>query len=352
MGNGFEAITIQSSAASNLIGGTSVAARNILSGTGTRGVYINGPGTIGNVVQGNYIGVAADGTTAVSNLFEGVVILNGAQGNIIGFDTTGAGAGNVIANNGLEGVAVYDSGTTSNTIRGNAIFNNTKLGINLSGGSEDGFGVTANDSLDADTGPNNLQNYPIITNASVSGGITAIAGTLNSTPGRTFRIDVYRNAVADASGHGEGQVYLGSTNLTANGSGNGTFLFNGVGSFTGQLIATTATDATTGDTSEFSTSVVATNGPTPLVITFVGPYTKNSSGFAFSVTLQSNLTYHIQGSTNLSLTNAWVNLTNFTATNSSAFPLWIPAQTNLPLRFYRQWCHRKGRGKGSWWIIG
>ncbi len=333
LGNGVEGVAIQNGASSNLIGGTVAAARNILSGNGTRGVWMSDPGTVGNRVEGNYIGVAADGVTVVSNLMEGVVIVNGAQGNIVGFDVSGVGAGNVIANSGLEGVAIYDPNTTGNTIRGNAIFNNTKLGINLAGGVEDVFGVTANDPGDPDTGPNNLQNYPVITTASATGGSTGISGTLNSAPNRTFTIDLYRNAVADPSGYGEGQVYLGSTSLTTDGSGNGSFSFVASGDSAGQAIAATATDATTGDTSEFGASVMAINGP-PVVVNLTGPFLRNASGFGFNITLQPNVPYRIQATTNIGASNAWVDLTNFTPIMSPV-QFVDPGATNFMRRFYR-----------------
>jgi hypothetical protein len=332
LGNGLEGIVMLNGASSNLVGGTVAGARNVSSGNGTRGVWISDAGTAGNLVQGNYVGVAADGVTAVSNVLEGVIILQGAQANVVGLDIHGAGAGNVIANNGLEGVAIYDPTTSSNTIRGNAISNNGKLGINLVGGTEDSFGVTANDLKDPDTGPNNLQNFPVISAASVASGMTGIAGSLNSTPSRTFLVDVYRNSAADPSGHGEGQVYLGTASTTTDANGNGNFLVIGNGNFTGQAVATTATDTTTGDTSEFGTSVVATNGPALLALT--GPFTRNNSGFAFNLTLQTNLSYHILASTNLSISNSWVSLTNFTATTSPV-PFIDSGATNLPLRFYR-----------------
>ena len=335
LGNVLEGIALLNGSASNLIGGTSAAARNILSGNSAHGVWIGDPGTIGNLVQGNNIGVAADGTTAVSNLLENVVILNGAQGNIIGFDTPGAGAGNIIAYSGREGVAIYDDTTTSNTVRGNAIFNNALLGINLASSGEDSFRVTPNDSQDPDLGPNHLQNFPTITTASVSSGTTSISGTLNSTPNRNFQIDLYRNTAADPSGHGEGQVYLGHTSLATDVSGNGTYTFNSTGSFTGQFIAATATDTTSGDTSEFSASVIATNSVSaPPVITFTGPFSSSNGGFGFNATLQPNIPYRIQATTNLSDTNAWVTLTNFTPT-ASPISFTDPSATNLVRRFYR-----------------
>ena len=330
LGNGNSGVYIRNSSSSNLVGGSTAAARNIISGNGD-GVLISDVGTSGNKIEGNYVGFGVDGLTPVANSAQGVIIQNGAQGNVVGFDLTGAGTPNIIANNGAEGVIVYNANTVGNLIRGNTIFNNGRIGINLVGGTEDGFGVTAN-HLGVLAGPNDLQNYPVITAASVSNGVTAVTGTLNSTANRTYLVDIYRNAVDDPSGHGQGQVYLGSASLTTDGSGNGRFLFNATGNFAGQYIATTATDGTTEDTSEFSTSVAATNGPA--LFAFTGPFTRNGSGFAFSVILQPNLPYMIQATTNLGVTNAWVTLTNFTATTTPVSVL-DPTATNFSKRFYR-----------------
>jgi hypothetical protein len=85
-------------------------------------------------------------------------------------------ARNTIAFNGINGpfsgsagVAIYsDPGdpVTGNRILGNSIFSKGGLGIDLVGGSEDPDGRTANDGVpDADTGANNLQNFPVISSA-------------------------------------------------------------------------------------------------------------------------------------------------------------------------------------------
>ena len=64
----------------NTIGGTTAAARNVISGNPTNGVQISGSGTTGNKVQGNYIGPKADGTGGLSSQ-TGVRIDTGAAGN-------------------------------------------------------------------------------------------------------------------------------------------------------------------------------------------------------------------------------------------------------------------------------
>lgn len=331
LGNSGSGVYIRNGASGNLVGGATAAGRNVISGNVSEGVLISDPGTTGSRIQGNDIGLGADGSTPVGNSGQGVVVENGAQGNFIGLDLTGAGVGNIIANNGAEGVIVYNTNTVGDTIRGNAIFNNGRLGINLVGGTEDFYGVTAN-HIGVASGPNDLQNYPVITAASVTGAGTAVTGTLNSTPNRNFLVDLYRNSVDDPSGHGQGHVYLGAASVTTDGSGNGTFLFSTSGNFAGQFIAATATDGPVGDTSEFSTSVAATNGPA--LFTFTGPYTRSGSGFAFNVSVETNLPYTIQASTNLAATNGWVVLTNFTAA-TALVPYLDAGATNLTLRFYR-----------------
>ena len=61
--------------------------------------------------------------------------------------------------NYLLEVDVSGPSSAGNTISRNSIFSNVGFGIDL-----DLNGVTPNDGLgDADTGPNNLQNYPVIT---------------------------------------------------------------------------------------------------------------------------------------------------------------------------------------------
>jgi hypothetical protein len=237
IGNQEAGVDISGGATNNFVGDADASARNVISGNigslGTpAGVLIRDPGTNGNTVQSNYIGVAADGTTALGNTgggaagSQGVFIKSGAANNIIG-GSDPANEANIIANNTGDGVRVYDDAagtgsTTANAIRGNSIYGNGKLGINLFKSGELDGAVTPNDALDTDNGPNGLQNFPVITTATP--GSTMVSGTLNSAAGVAFDVDIYSNLTCDGSGNGEGRTYLGSvTTGNTNGSGDVSF---------------------------------------------------------------------------------------------------------------------------------
>ena len=216
LSNAFSGVDIFTGAASNIIGGTGKG--NVISGNGNYGLSISGPGTSLQTVQGNFIGLNATGSAGIGNSYSGIILFNGAQSNLIG-DTV-SGDANLIAFNGISGIDVFDSTTTGNDFNANSIFSNNALGINLVGGSEDGFGVTANDPQDADTGPNQLQNYPVLTSANSS---AVIQGSLNSVPNKPYRVDFYSSPSADPSGFGEGQTWIGAVNVTTDGTGNASF---------------------------------------------------------------------------------------------------------------------------------
>ena len=234
-------ITIFGGAQNNTIGGTS-GGRNFICGNPGAGVTISDSGTNANVIVGNSIGTTPAGA-AVANTGEGISIYLGAQGSIIGGITPGAA--NLISGNSGPGIAIYDIGTTGHRISGNSITANVGLGIDF------GYnGVTANDLGDADTGPNNLQNFPVLNSAAVGVG-TTISWTLNSTANAAFRVEFFANATND----GQGQTFLGAVNVNTVGTGNpavtpiSTTLPAVVPA--NYYITATATDAS-GNTSEFS----------------------------------------------------------------------------------------------------
>ncbi|MDA2929353.1 right-handed parallel beta-helix repeat-containing protein [Acidobacteria bacterium AH-259-O06] len=251
LGNSRDGVRIDG-APSNTIGGTTVGAGNVISSNNGAGVAILSSGATGNQVQGNFIGTQADGTNPLGNTSHGVFITVSVDNNIIG--GTANDAGNTIAFNRGDGVFVRSG--TGNAILSNSIFSNAGLGIDL-GDPVDlrPDGVTNNDAGDGDTGPNNLQNFPVLTSATADTSI--IEGTLNSTPNTTFTLDFFSSSACDSSGFGEGEALLGSTMVTTNGSGKTTFTVAFPDTVAaGQFITATATDPNE-NTSEFSQCVEA-----------------------------------------------------------------------------------------------
>ncbi len=191
------------------IGGLAPGAGNLISGNATQGILVRGEGASEIRIQGNLIGTDIDGDGAIGNGASGILIQD-ANGVQIG--GTEEPAANLISGNLGNGISVTGN-AVGNTIRGNSIYANGGLGIDLGGD-----GVTPNDKgdlaagifPDEDTGANTLQNFPEISN--VQPGLeTQVTGILRSTPGASFVIDFYANATADPMGYGEGKRWLGST---------------------------------------------------------------------------------------------------------------------------------------------
>jgi hypothetical protein len=299
-GNGNNGISIRWHSSSNLVGGSVTGAGNVISGNNDNGIYLT-DGCTGNVIQGNLIGTDITGTIARGNSYRGIhidgcgnvgnliggdtptarnlVSGNGKSGiatcsstriigNLIGTDITGTGAigngiagvylggsDNYVASNRLafshnDGVFVEKDGKR-NPILGNAIFENSELGIDLSPPD----GVTPNDLGDADNGANFLQNFPVIASAFSGAHGLIVSGTLDTTPNRAgIRIEFFANAACDPTGYGEGQIFLGFTNVATDGAGNASFSVTlPVSVPMGHFISTTAT--LEDNTSEFSACV-------------------------------------------------------------------------------------------------
>jgi len=128
-----------------------------------------------------------------------------------------------IANNGGAGVFVDDTATLDAVAL--SVAGNVGIALDLAPS-----GITANDDLDADTGPNELLNAPIITGASVDAALNGtITGTLNTTPGVPTEIHFYFSDSCGPDGNGEaqhvvsnGQIPVSAT-ATGDAFGNATF---------------------------------------------------------------------------------------------------------------------------------
>lgn len=239
---------------SNTVGGTTAAERNVVSGNGLGGIVISN--SFNNRVKGNYIGVDASGTgTTFGNAGNGVSLtVAAADDNVIG--GTNAGEANIIAHNTGDGVSFISTAGTGNLVSGNSIHNNGGLGIDLADN-----GITNNDLDDADTGANNLQNFPLLSSAETFFGGFRIVGSLNSRPNDTYRIEVFSNATCDGSGNGEGQTFQDSFEVTTNIGGDVSFTetLTSASIPVGHFVTATATRLSAPfDTSEFSQCRAAT----------------------------------------------------------------------------------------------
>lgn len=242
----------------NTIGGTAPGAGNVIAGSGSNaGVYIVGGS--GTIVHGNFIGTDPTGTLDLGNTRVGVDVeadncviggLNPGEGNLIGFNGGASGFS--------AGVTVYGQHAK---IRGNRIYA-TKSGTNIDGLAIDlvngSLGVNPNDLGDGDTGPNGLQNFPIITGVTYGASTTTVQGILNSAPGTTYDLDFYADPPCSPRPQAwvGGNTILGTIPVTTDGSGNATFnTVLPVAVVSGSRVTASATDPL-GNTSEFSQRII------------------------------------------------------------------------------------------------
>lgn len=228
--------------ATSILGGPAKGAGNVISGNQigvglghtTNGVF-SGESN-GVVVQGNLIGLAANG---VGNLGNGQgVTIYGSQNQIGG---AGAGMGNVIAFNPNNGVLVING--TGNSILSNAIYSTDRVNISLDGTGRQ----KPNDIGDGDSGPNNYQNFPAIESVDIANNSATIKGNLNSTPNSQFTIQLFAESQSLTDSK---QTYLGSTTVMTDANGDAAFTANFPVPNANVLINATATSAS-GDTSQF-----------------------------------------------------------------------------------------------------
>ena len=261
LGNGGNGVTIMSS--NNHLGGTDQPTIiNLVTANSGHGVLVaNGSN---NSISRNYIGmIPADESADLGNGGDGVRIINGANGTEV--------VGNRIGYNGGAGINIYRQFVAGapqrNKLLANRIIQNAGLAIDLGNN-----GPTANDVSDGDSGPNGLQNYPVVTR--VDNYITA---TLNSLPNKTYHIELFRTGctIADMGRQAE---LLTLFDIVTDGNGHGTFGLAAppvAGEF-----AATATDPE-GNTSELSPCPQRTSA----VSFATGPLTVNESAGTATITL-------------------------------------------------------------------
>lgn len=204
-GNDSHGVSLAIAVSGTIVGGDTAGERNVISGNGGDGVKLN-LDVIDSVITGNYVGVGANGTTALGNADNGVSIVNDSFSTIVGGTT--AGLANTIANNSGNGVIVEGSGSLNNAILRNSIHHNAAPSIDLANN-----GTTANDAGDGDSGANDLLNFPVFTSVTVNGSNTDVAYTLD-VPAGGYRVEFFSN---------NGRTFIDSQDITHTGSGSESF---------------------------------------------------------------------------------------------------------------------------------
>ncbi|MBI3465154.1 MAG: right-handed parallel beta-helix repeat-containing protein, partial [Planctomycetes bacterium] len=235
LGNAEGGIRIENSA-DNIIGGTTAAARNVISGNRGVGIVVVGPLATGNVIQGNFIGTDVTGTGPLSNAMHGILFFGRAHQNLVG----GAGdAGrNIIANNSGSGVAIAGVGSDQNVVAGNLIgtdmtgsvaLGNGQFGVAIFDGARssrigtDGDGVTDSAEGNLISG-NSLAGVGILNSGTdqnvVAGNFIGTDATGTTRLGNVQRgVDIYAGAQSNRVGtNGDGVADVEERNLiSANG---------------------------------------------------------------------------------------------------------------------------------------
>jgi len=184
LGNDRSGVGIQR-ASKNTVGGTTPATRNVISGNGGDGVQIGGDVGFrsgGNRVQGNFIGTAANGSSPLGNVRDGVAVIDSSNNTVGG----GASARNVIAFNGDTGAGVYVSNhlANGNRILANSIHSNGALGIDLVRGTPDPPRTISETRIRAPTPSRTRRTYPPSPppEASSPSGVTSTAPRTRPSP--------------------------------------------------------------------------------------------------------------------------------------------------------------------------
>jgi len=189
------------------IGGDTPAYGNVI----PQGVTVesNSVNNVNLLIKHNFLGISKSGYVYPIDPYRDGLFIEGATGfpEISFNQITNFNKGIVILSNSVVPISK------------NKIFGNREMGIDL----EDD-GVTANDNLDTDTGPNGLQNFPVISNVVVQDfdtvKIVSFDVRLHSAPNKQYYIEVFSSPFCGSNGYGQGKqgfAYNGS--ITTNSSG-------------------------------------------------------------------------------------------------------------------------------------
>jgi uncharacterized repeat protein (TIGR01451 family) len=263
----------------NRVGGTTAAARNIISGNTTSAVALVNSTATGNVIQGNYIGLNALGDGAVPNqgVQSGINITNGASTNSV--------LGNVVSGNTQHAVTVFGATSNGNVIQANFIGTNPTGLVRIANG---GIGVDIVSAQNTVVGGAGGARNIISGNGTGMQIRTGAAGTLvqnNFIGAAASGTAAISNGLGISINDGAGANIIGGTtaglgNLISGNTGNGIFLAGTattdnsiVGNFIGTGAGGTGQLANSGDG-------IAVNGATDTLIG--GPASGQGNTIAFN----------------------------------------------------------------------
>ncbi len=220
----------------NRFGSPIAADRNYFGGASVAGLRVQGLG--GNDVIGNFFGSGPNGEQFSNN-----------------FGIRAESSDNRFSNNTFR-YNNYGIGVPTNSAGppfvGNDISEGSFADDVLSAIDLGGLGNT-NDPQDADTGPNDRQNSPVIDLVNSNGGNTYVSGHLHSAPNQAFRIELYHSGGCHSSGFGEGKTFLRRFYVMTDANGDATFYESFAGALPpATVVAGTATNFSSGSTSYFS----------------------------------------------------------------------------------------------------
>lgn len=252
---------ISANAVSGLvIGGAAPADRNLIAASNS-GILLNSASA---QIDGNFIGSDRFGNDRGNG--RGISIIGAAAAG--GSSAIGLLARNRIAFNG-SGVVIAE-GQLGVRLHGNQFVDNDALGIDLVATGSGPDGVTANDLDDADSGPNTLLNFPVLSSATRTASAIQVQGSIDRAPtggARAYVISVHASRRCDASGNGEGEYFLG-TFAFVSGNGSAETFSNTLSTSApipfGAFITATIVDPEA-NTSEFSPCIALTE-PAALVV--------------------------------------------------------------------------------------
>ena len=203
------------------IGGNTSNKGNIIAGNESGSLVIRNSADTSEAsrdisIMHNKFGVMNDGTTAFPNEVDAGAVYIGEDSHdmIIRNNTIHNTVYTQWASSGANGIRIEGNSQRIAVLQ-NSIYNNAGLGIDIHGNYN---AHDANDAGDVDSGPNGLLNSPGYTQIVEDGGNTEVIFTADLQAG-DYRIEFFSNTVADPSGYGEGETYLGYVNITHDGNG-------------------------------------------------------------------------------------------------------------------------------------